>query len=341
MNAAQTLSAPSSFALKPFLIRLAAAASNLYGLALCLYLAARLLGGRLAFIAELGSNFMPLALLVALPPLLIWVLARKWLTAGLLMPALVFFLVSYGDLLLPNAAVPAGAPLRLLTHNLHGMTDNLEPVHAIIRDANADIVALQELTDAAAADLIQTFGDAYPYRHLFTIGESVVGMGILSRLPLGDADYWEHGLGNIRTSFTFGETSVTFYNVHPPPPSVFRGFDASGRHAAIDLLIERLESEDGVLLLAGDFNMADQTDDYARLTGRFALRDAFRVAGVGLGPTFPNMGYASRALGYVPPFVRIDYVFFSAPFQAADARVWTTSGGSDHYPVLATLVLPD
>jgi len=132
---------------------------------------------------------------------------------------------------------------------------------------------------------------------------------------------------------------ITLYDVHPPPPSLRTGLNAAGRSATIDALLERLASEDSVLIVTGDFNMTAEADDYARLTQGATLWDAFRESGSGLGPTFPNMQFGGSFWSYIPPLFRIDYVFYSQPFRAVEARVWHTHGGSDHYPVLATLVL--
>jgi endonuclease/exonuclease/phosphatase family metal-dependent hydrolase len=68
---------------------------------------------------------------------------------------------------------------------------------------------------------------------------------------------------------------------------------------------------------------------------RFA--DAFREAGWGLGITWPN-GYGNFLTRLLPPMIRIDYVFYDPDvFNSAQAHVIPNSGGSDHFPVVATL----
>jgi vancomycin resistance protein VanJ len=302
---------------------------------------AQILRGNLSFFAELGSNFMPPALLVGFPLLLLSLLLRLRLQVILLLPGIVYFLIHYSALLLPGtaAAAPEARQIRILTYNLHGATSGFEPIINIIDAADADIVALQELTEFAEARFATEFTDVYPHQVTFALGASVVGQGILSRYPLSDVDYWESGLGNIRARVALDDAAMTLYNLHPPPPAVRAGLNASGRNTALDQLLDRLVDEDGSFILAGDFNMTDQAGDYARLTQTAGVNDAFREAGVGLGPTFPDMGYAASFLRYLPPLFRIDYVFYTAPFRAIEARVWQTSGGSDHYPVLATLAM--
>jgi endonuclease/exonuclease/phosphatase family metal-dependent hydrolase len=68
--------------------------------------------------------------------------------------------------------------------------------------------------------------------------------------------------------------------------------------------------------------------------------DSYREAGWGLGFTFPANGpYATSVFQWIPPLVRLDYIFHDAAFEAVEARVWPTSGGSDHLPVFAALAL--
>lgn len=322
-------------------VRLLVAAINLYAVCLLVYIAARLVGGPLQPVVELGSNFMPPALLLGVALLLVSLALRRRLPVLLLAPAAIYFVAQYGALFLPASTEAAsdGSQLRILTHNLHGKSTTLEPISDIIHQADADIVALQELTEPTWSYLTAQYADEYPHQIAFTSGMSIVGQGVLSRFPLSDAEYWELGLGNMRLLVTLDDRTVTLYNLHPPPPAVGRGFDASGRNAAVDEMLARLANESGALILAGDFNTTSESGDYVRLTQTVRLRDAFREAGTGLGPTFPNMAYTGSLLRYLPPLFRIDYIFFTEHFSAVSARVWHTSGGSDHYPVLATLAL--
>jgi vancomycin resistance protein VanJ len=321
------------------LVGLFAAGVNLYGLAILIYIAAKVVDVRV--VAELGSNFMPPALLLALPLLLFSILLRRRVQAFLLVPIVAYFGIHYGAFFFPRTAAAAtDAPrLRIMTYNLHGETDSFDPIIEIIREADADIVALQELTTPAETRFAAEFGEAYPYQLTFANGASVVGQGVLSHYPLSNGEYWEVGLGNIRVEVAWDGETITLYNLHPPPPSLRTGLNAAGRSAAIDTLLERLTGEDGTLVLAGDFNMTAEANDYTRLTHGAALWDAFREVGEGLGPTFPNMSYGGAFWAYIPPLFRIDYIFYRQPFHAVEARVWHTHGGSDHYPVLATLAL--
>lgn len=67
------------------------------------------------------------------------------------------------------------------------------------------------------------------------------------------------------------------------------------------------------------------------------MNDSFREAGVGLGTSWP----VSRMRGlpwFIPPLIRIDYIWHSDHFRAVMAQQGPERG-SDHLPVLATLAM--
>ncbi|MCI0351003.1 MAG: hypothetical protein L0Z53_16375, partial [Acidobacteriales bacterium] len=162
MNVSSTYPPDDRSLFKHALVRTFAAGVNLYALGILVYIGARVLA--VTPVAELGSNFMPPALLVALPLLLTSLLLRRPEQVVILLPAVVYFAIHYGALFLPEAAAAApDAPrLRVLTYNLHGETSTFEPMIDIIRAADADIVALQELTTPAEQRFAAEFADQYP-----------------------------------------------------------------------------------------------------------------------------------------------------------------------------------
>jgi len=92
----------------------------------------------------------------------------------------------------------------------------------------------------------------------------------------------------------------------------------------VDRIADALARERLPVLLVGDFNDTPDTWTYRRLSR--GLRDAFRVAGDGLGRT-----YHSRK-----PFVRIDYVMADPAWEIVAARVPDVRL-SDHRPVVVRL----
>jgi endonuclease/exonuclease/phosphatase (EEP) superfamily protein YafD len=216
------------------------------------------------------------------------------------------------------------------------MTSGFENVAEVIRASEADVVALQELTEPAADYLAAAFSAEYPYQALEPRGLTTSGTGILSRWPLEDVEIWMSAMLQMRVTVNAPDGPFAMYSAHPPPPHWFlQAFDTSARTAALNSVLERAAQETLPVVLAGDFNLTDQTTAYQRILAA-GFHDSFRDAGWGLGLTFANLSAYFAPLGVLPPFIRIDYVYYSGDFVAVAASVGP-SAGSDHYPVQAAL----
>jgi endonuclease/exonuclease/phosphatase family metal-dependent hydrolase len=213
----------------------------------------------------------------------------------------------------------------------------------VVRDANADVVGLQEL-DVAQADALATeLQDVYPYQVLLPNG--FAGKGLLSHFPL--LDHAQLVLYPDRPDLT---VSLDVHGVglrvlvaHPPPPRLVGtriAFDRGTLFQLERLATLTLEHPPGVLL--GDFNMTRRNPIYAWFAAA-GLRDAFAVAGVGRGWTLPTRighGRIQHRLHRLPlrPIARVDYIWYTRGL-AAEAAWVGADGGSDHLPVLARLAL--
>ncbi len=322
--------------------------TSLYGLGTALFLALDLAAGEELPIIGLFNTMLPALLLPAIALAIAWLAARRWKLALLMAPAMLALLSGYGRLFVPRPnPAPTAPQVSVLTFNLHAERVALMPMVAVIRAANADIVALQELSPEAAATFRAQIGDLYPYQALHLHPNNpVMGQGVLSKHPLRDSVYWQVAMWHQRVLVTVGDIDIALYNVHPHIPFARRpnglAFDATHRGQDIADILARAGGEGMPVILAGDFNMTDRCAHYRWVTQNY--RDAFREVGRGFGFTFPDFSSPTalpRGLPRValplPLLTRIDYVFYSAHFQAADALVWPSAGGSDHRPVLARL----
>ena len=293
---------------------------------------------RIALVGLL-NNFSPLMLLPAVPLVLVCVLIGRTRLSAVLVPAVVMLLVSYGVLLIPGRAsaaqmAPQKHTITLLTYNLHGdrSTDGRMPITELIKQANADVVLMQELN----VEVAQALEPLYPYHALHALPDQPVqGQGVLSRYPIVEDSYWQMGLGDQRVVLDVDGTRVTIYNVHPLNPfgsSLLRlHVDTSRRDRTVNAILQRAAADKGALIIGGDFNMTDQTHSYDLLAARY--HDTFRQVGIGLGFTFP------ANLAPLPPLARIDYVFHNDDVQSLAAHVWPTTGGSDHRPLWVELAI--
>jgi len=328
------------------LIGLVGAGFVLYGVVILATLIGRLTIGEAFSPIALVNSLTPVIALPSLVGVVLMLLARKRWIALLLAPTAIVLLVLYAPRFLPRSFVTdPDRTLSILSYNIASRRADFDPIIEIIRESNADIVALQEFQTAAADALTPALADLYPYTQLDPTNRFAVGMGVYSKFPLSEAVYFDAlVLGSQRMFVTMpDELVIRLYNAHPVPPRTWGWYDDSLRRAEIALLLDDVAEGDDTLLptiMAGDFNMSDQSDDYARVrrAAGAGFADAYATVGMGFGPTFPYLGRWGSASGLVPPFIRIDYVFYDPGWWSAVlARVGESSGGSDHYPLHVVL----
>lgn len=320
--------------------RLSGALLDTYGIVLTALIFLWILIGESTWPVQMLISLMPGILI---PALLLGglgiLLRRKRLILSVIVPVLTFIIL-YGSFLLPRttADAPSGS-LRVMTFNTHTEELNLAELAALIRAADADIVALQELNEATAAYFADELIAEYPHQVSETNGRSVLGRGILSRYRIlhdslaFDGDRPVH----LRAEIDFRGERIALYNIHLSPPNWGISFDGFHRRSNAQVVIESAKKENLPLILLGDFNSTDQTADYRLFAERYS--DAFRQVGRGLGPTFPDFGSFGFPYFLLPLTMRLDYVFYSGHFSAYEALAWPDSAASDHRPVVALLSL--
>jgi vancomycin resistance protein VanJ len=308
-----------------------------YGLSVTGFLVVRLIGEQW-MIVEIFNSFAHLLFVPAFVLFPLCLLMHRFRLIIVLIPPVLAFLLSYSVFFTVRSAsaAPDASQIHLLTYNLKSQTDNLDAAITVIRDSDADVIALQELSEEASAVFTEKFAESYPYQALHPQpGEPIPGLGVLSRFPITADEYWRIYFGQERLGLKIGERDVTLYNVHAVFPFAANGFVQ--RHEEIVEILERAKSETTPVIIAGDLNMTDQSADYGRIVSDFA--DTYREVGWGMGFTFPDYRMVNPALSFIPLLSRIDYIFHNDDFQPLEAYVWSSSGGSDHRPLRATLAL--
>jgi len=329
------------------LLNLYVACTGAYGLSMSGGLLLRTLVGERWIVVAFFNGVLHLLLLPAVVLLPVSLLLRRWLAAALLVPAFVTFAAHYAPFFLPQTvdAPPDATHVSLLTYNLHAERSVLKPMADLIRAANADIVALQELTEEAAAYFARELADRYPYRALHPFPNWYYGRGVLSRYPITDDQSWpETAPVTVRLQravLDVDGVSLILYNFHAPPsrPVWGEGYDFGVRYRQIADLLRLAGQDDGAVALLGDFNTHDFDEDHGRITSQF--EDAYRAVGWGMGFTNPDWRWdqSREGPGFIPLHDRLDYIFHNRALVAVEARVWHTSGGSDHRPLFARLAL--
>ncbi len=203
----------------------------------------------------------------------------------------------------------------------------------MLRAADCDLVALQEVSALQGASLERELGDAYPHRVIQ--GEGVAGKALLSRYPVVEHEALLFGCGrpHLRARVDVSGRRLQVIVAHVPLEHAL--FYILGPAAGeVDALAQRATNY-APSLLVGDFNKTPFSLLHRRVR-RHGLEDAFQKAGRGFGFTFPVFG---RYLGLpLPPLVRIDYVWHTPDLRVLSCRPGP-DGGSDHLPVQVELAL--
>jgi len=310
-------------------------------------------------LANILAPHLFLPLLVVVPLALVFRSRAIGSMAALL---LAVFLLQSGPRLLPrivpqatDQAQPAGR-LRVVTFNQLFSNRDLPGSLAVLKEQQADIIALQELS-TPMVEAIAGDGELlarYPYRWLLP-AERTSGMGLLSRQPFDQLPASDDVLMQAVGIEVAGQR-VTLINAHPIAPALsidrlasvawlhdvpllrrlptVSAYNPRRRNEHLQALLDDIDGREGPLVLLGDLNTADRDPAYHLLAAR--LRDVYGEVGWGFGNTFPN----SRFQGRLPvPFalVRIDYIWTRGGLAPRAARVVCAAAGSDHCMLVADL----
>lgn len=220
----------------------------------------------------------------------------------------------------------AGPAFSVVTANLRFSNEDTRRFVAWLADHPADIVVLQEVTDAWQRAIAGVEG--YPNRE-FLVREDPYGIGVLSRWPLDSVrleDLAGDGLPSMSGRVELEGRSVRFLALHthwPVLPDLARQRDRSLDNAAA-----LLQAADGPAVALGDLNLTAYSPVFGRFLDSAGLRDV--MDGTHWRPTW-------RA-GFWPLALRIDHVLVTPDLCVEHAEVGPAVG-SDHRPVVARLRL--
>lgn len=287
--------------------------------------------GPLAYVAILESHLFPL--LVPLTLAVVW--ARLPRPAGIVAAALAVGLLRLGSEWLSLPPSGGADDFTVMSWNLHIGSRPAEESVAQLLLAEADVIAIQELTDDVAAALAADpdIEVRFPFRELAP-GGGTQGMGVLSRFPMRDARSYANPAGQEVVVETLGG-DVTIVNAHPLPAVIAPPFtfDPARRDRAIATArgwADAALGRDETVVLIGDFNVTPTEPAYRRLVD--GLRDAHTDAGLGPGWTWRPKRVEPFGIGAL----RIDYVFVGPGLAPVSSSVDCPHVG-DHCRVLARI----
>lgn len=289
--------------------------------------------GPVAAFATLAPVFFAVIVVLLLP---LAVLRRDaWLAAAVAACSLV------GALAYPSPPAPAAATngnaITIMTWNLHGESLRGVGLREAIDRWSPDVIVLQEarVEDAAARAVLPDDMTVFVHPDAAT----PPGMVIATRLPILDQGELTEppAAWDKRRAFWMevdtGSVPLTFVGVHlsiPFPPSSFPcPYCPTLRDAEISALAEfaRARASAGKLVVvAGDFNLTEREVAYDDMAG---LTDAAR------GGT-----WRVDDRGWLPPVLRLDYVFVTPRIGVRSTATGCDLSTSDHCPVVVELAVP-
>ncbi|QOC94880.1 endonuclease/exonuclease/phosphatase family protein [Micromonospora craniellae] len=279
--------------------------------------------------------FTPYAVLGSLLPLVLAVALRRRWPAAVAAVTTATLLAVVVPRALPSPQPAADGPaLRVLTANLLAGAADLRVIAALVRDARVDVLAVQEFTPAAQAELDRLgLTDLLPHQQLNPV-EGTGGSGLYARYPTGDGGVRQLA-GGLRFTQAYatvavpGAPAVRVESVHPAAP--YAVDQVPGWRE--DLAAQPAATPDGPLsILAGDFNA---TLDHGPLRALLRTGYADAAASVGAGLTGTWGPYDGDP---IPP-VAIDHVLVDHRIAVRAVTVHPLPG-SDHRMILADLQLP-
>ncbi|HVO16597.1 MAG TPA: endonuclease/exonuclease/phosphatase family protein [Alphaproteobacteria bacterium] len=239
--------------------------------------------------------------------------------------------VNLGAIVQSIDAVPAapseGPTLRVMTFNLNAFNTTRGATVDAIRAANADVVVVQEASEGWPRALEPLRRD-YRYVAPAEVAASQ-GMMILSRVPLAQirqlqpiSEYYPY----LTATLQLPSAAVTLLSIHPPRP--LRLGESVDRDIYFARVAQHVRSLDGPVIVAGDFTATPWSRAFAELT-----------RGTGLIKAWSLRPWLSTWPSWLPSFgIPIDHILANGRLAIVDVRLGD-SGGSDHFPVIATLRL--
>lgn len=295
-------------------------------LAVAFFTAASLFGRR-SYLLEMCTHFRVQYALAATVCAVLLVVLHSWKLLPLALCCAVFnwvHVVPYYYSANARTARPSSPiRLKLMLANVLGSNRNYEALTASVAESRADVVVLQEFTEAWRAN-VEALGARYPYSKLVPRpGGS--GMALFSRYPLEAAEVLQLDASThpaVLARLDVEGTTLTVLSMHPPTP--VRADKFANRNEQFARAAALMRGAEGPKLLVGDLNTTMWSPFFADLVESSGMRDA--RLGFGLRPSWPVPLPA-------PLQIPIDQCLVGEGVAVDGLRTGRRTG-SDHRPLL-------
>lgn len=304
------------------------------------------------WIIALISTFLPLILLPTflLPIVGFSIIKKRWFSVISAISCIL--LISWLHIKYfspaPINSTDSQPSIKIFSHNVGWYTTQSPTLVKLIEREKPDIIFLQEIVQKHIERTFTWLKTDYPYQ----IG--IPPVGILSKYPIVSSEILHlagHAETQQRAIIKLNQQEIVIYNMQATGPWFKRYnilpflkipvYKYGQRGPEIQDLVQRVEQETLPVIVAGDFNMTDETQDYYNV--QKVMQDSFLKSGFGFGFTWPHgwplkllVKTSNLRLNY--PVCRIDYIWYSKHWGAKSSSVLEATE-SDHLPVEAELIL--
>jgi endonuclease/exonuclease/phosphatase (EEP) superfamily protein YafD len=317
-----------------------------YGVAFCtlyvvlfgVYLIGRAVWGDGVLVWAIFNNAMLWGFAALAVITLLAVLLRAPRVVALGFVLLVIGLVHYGPRWTPKTVTPSDDTFTAVSLNILAANDDFARVEDVIRQLDADVLVLQEVTDTAQDILIPVLNDLYPYQTTAETAEppTMARALVLSKFAFAEPPQVFEPYA--RVVLNTGERQLAFYGVHLSWPFTPISDDMPfvfSEHRDYDLtrLLAQADSETLPTLILGDVNVSDDSPAYDRFAA-MGWYDAQRTIGVGLGLTWGPI--RDDGVRFAPKLLRLDYAFYREGLRPVSIESGPPTG-SDHRPLVVRM----
>ena len=281
---------------------------------------------RTFWLGDLAANLRVQLVLGLIVTAVLTSACRQWRWLLLLLLLLTVHLPFFGSLIQQTSTDTSEPAITVTTANVFTGNTNYAAVEAELRSADADVIAVLELSSDLRKHLASTFQDDYRFSLADSQDNGNFGIGLYSRhsFEFAKLTYFnDESIQSIVASLIVKGRRFQLVATHTLPPMDERGFNHRNRHLqrlAMEVQRLRKQAPDVPVIVMGDLNLTPWSPLFAGFENSSGLRRASQAFDA--TPTWYR--YPGFPFGLV-----LDHVLTTKELQCSSCRVGSDVG-SDH-----------
>lgn len=284
--------------------------------------------GRYLFL-ELTTHFRVQYLWTAIIFAVILIAFRSWFAVGLMVVTIVingFYVLPYYFSESSTVQNNSAKEVKVMLANVEHLNKNYEKLLESVKASEADVVILQEITEAWWENVKALENDYQFVKSMQKQGGS--GMAIFSRFQLESSEILQLDNSShpaILNKFKVDEKILTLLAIHPPTP--IRNDKFTNRNLQFAESAKLLRETPNPKVLIGDMNITMWSPYFVNLVRDSGMRDVRKGRGI-----YPSW------VSFLPNPLRIaiDHCLASDDIEVVDIELGKPTG-SDHLPLIVSL----